>query len=588
MKAVKPAPLLPTEALVRLADLDERDFNTALRTSGEQIERSVAAWQLRHHKENQLLYYEPVSDEALKLHRSVSRVFGIKGGNKSGKTGLELADLAIEMTGVVPYALRGAYPAEKIRPPIRARLVVTSLDRAWDTNLKLKLQWFAWNGDVNADRLQGEPDLGHWGWIPRRFLINGDWASSWSEKHRMLTLNLLGDYGTDPGSTCQVMSHDQDVGDFSQGAYDLILEDEIPPEDIHRTNKLRVIDLHGQVVTGGTPPDDRSSAVTAAWFKDQMLEPGLSGSNPEEVGAVVLWTEHNRTLGAEDVAWVAKGLTPEQRRANLYGEFIHLEGLIFPGVKEQPAWWCFKCEDATYPAGGTCSRCAATGIIPYCHAWDDRDLDWPGPTSWPSLFYMDPHQARPTACLWVKVDERDQWWGVADMDISGPASLVRKRCEEFEAAHGLRIVWRKGDPKITVQRNQFTTSFEGQEFSIRQAFEEAGFEFEDANTNFTVGRQRVLDALRPNRYTRAPQVRFHRTHCAGTLYDLSHFVWTPSKRENVNLKEDPSKRNSDKPALVRYLAMDDPTWRDLERVRQPQRGLRFGGGGEGRSKATGW
>src|SRR3990167_2927886 len=76
MKAVKPAPLLPTEALVRLADLDERDFNAALRTSGEQIERSVAAWQLRHHKENQLLYYEPVSDEALKLHRSLSRVLG--------------------------------------------------------------------------------------------------------------------------------------------------------------------------------------------------------------------------------------------------------------------------------------------------------------------------------------------------------------------------------------------------------------------------------------------------------------------------------------------------------------------------------
>ena len=587
MKAVKPAPLLPTEALVRLADLDERDFNTALRTSGEQIERSVAAWQLRHHKENQLLYYEPVSDEALKLHRSVSRVFGIKGGNKSGKTGLELADLAIEMTGVVPYALRAAYPAEKIRPPIRARLVVTSLDRAWDTNLKLKLQWFAWNGDVNADRLQGEPDLGHWGWIPRRFLINGDWASSWSEKHLMLTLNLHGDFGTEPGSTMIVMSHKNDLADFNQGSFHRIVEDEVPPEAIHRANRIRVLEVNGRLTVGGTPSDDQALAVEAGWFLDQVLAPGLAGSDPEEVEAIELRTEDNRTLSEGGIASLAKGLTPEQLRVRFHGDLIHLEGLIFPGVKEKPSWWCLKCVDTTYPAGGACSRCGAAGALQYCHVWDDRDMEWPGPSSWPTVFYMDPHQARPCACGWFKVDERDQWWQIATMEVPGDATVVRRRCEEFEQVNGIAPVLRKGDPKITKQANQYATTHEGQDFNIRRAFEEAGFDFEPANPNFTVGRQRVLDALKVNPYTRAPRLRIHRT-CTAMLYQLTHFTWTSRKGEGTSTKEDPSKKNSDHPAVLRYFAMDDWDWRSLERLSRPLTGIRFGGGGEGRSKVTGW
>src|SRR5207302_623713 len=79
------------------------------------------------HQANQLVYYEPVNPDAMRLHLSVAREFGVQGGNKSGKTGAELAELAIQMTGVVPECVAGRYPAVKLRAPIRARLVVTSL-----------------------------------------------------------------------------------------------------------------------------------------------------------------------------------------------------------------------------------------------------------------------------------------------------------------------------------------------------------------------------------------------------------------------------------------------------------------------------
>ncbi|KKK61152.1 hypothetical protein LCGC14_3017220, partial [marine sediment metagenome] len=45
--------------------------------------------------------------------------------------------------------------------------------------------------------------------------------------------------------------------------------------------------------------------------------------------------------------------------------------------------------------------------------------------------------------------------------------------------------------------------------------------------------------------------------------------------------------NSDFPALLRYLANDDPTYRMVEAVRMAEKVV-VGAGGIGRNKATGW
>ena len=549
------------------------------------IETEAFAWLRRDAQVNQLVYYRVVNADARRVHCSTARVIGIQGGNKSSKTGTMLAEAAIQMTGIVPDSLADGYPRQKLRGgPISVRLVVTSLVSAWDTNLKHKLQYFHWNGKLNADRLPGDPRLGHWGWIPQAWLINGDWDQSWDEKHRMLRLQHP--TTREPWSTLNVMSHDQSLEDFNQGAFHLILGDEIPPEEIHRANLIRAMELGGQIIVGGTPPDDRSASVTAAWFFDQIIAPGLERSEPDAVDAVVLWTENNRTLSAEDVAFVAKGLSPEQKRARLHGEAIHLAGVILKGFTEKPRVWCFRCEAPAYRRDEACEACGGRDLVGYSHTWDDEDLAWPGPPSWPVLFYMDPHQARPTACAWFKVDPNDGWWQIAEAEVAGDAYAVKREALGFEEAHQLDVLWRKGDPKITTQTNQFAREFEGHAFTIREAFQEVGFDFEDANTNFTVALERLEQALRPGVYTRTPRLRVHRS-CTRTLYQASHFVWnTRGRSENVDVKEQPSRRHSDFPALLRYLAMDDPDWRTLQMLRRGQT-VQLGVGGVGRNPRGG-
>jgi hypothetical protein len=555
--------------VARLAALPEAELAA--------LETEVADWVRRDQQANPLVYYRAVNPHAMLIHTSTAREVAIQGGNKGGKTGTLLAELSIQLTKIIPASLAATYPAMKLKAgPIRARLVVSSLTAAWDTNLKGKLQHWEWNGRPNGDGLIGDPDVGHYGWIPQRCLLNGDWSQSWSEKHRVLTLV--------DGSKLYVMSWDQDLQEHNQGAFDIIVHDEIPPEAIYRASRLRIMERGGQLYTGGTPSDDRSTAAAShAWYFDQLLEPGLARSNPAEVEACILWTEHNRTLDPANVEFVAKGLTPEQRRARLHGEAIHLGGLIFPTFTILPKVWCFTCQDQTRDSGGRCVACSSTKLVGYAHTWDEADLAWPGPTEWPVVFYMDPHQSKPTACAWYKIDPHDGWWQVAEAEVAGDAAEVRRECEAIERDASFDVLWRKGDPKITAQVNQFAKEYEGQKFTIRTAFEEAGFDFLDANTNFTVARERLLDAMKPNVYTRAPRFRVHRTRCAKTAHQFTRFTWTETKTPTG--KDQPGRLHSDFPACARYLAMDDPTWTGLQRLQHP---IRLSLRAQGRRSAVGW
>lgn len=928
---------LTLDRAMRLTDAQLRALAPAKRQA---LEAEVGAWIRRDTQANQLVYYRVANPDAMKVHGSVAREFGVQGGRKSSKTGTMLAEAAMQMTGMLPMRLAVCatcgqpmveaqdktwghaptadeheqtllYPVVKLRPPIRVRLVVTSNVNAWDENLKQKLQYFEWNGRLNDDGLPGDPRYGHWGWIPQRFLLNGDWAASWSERHRKLTLNLHGDGGSVPGSTLTVMclrgdqrvlmadgtwtpaagveggdqisgpfgaqpvkavhvslgpvpvwrirtshgrevvatadhrhfqpdgsarrtdelapgdtlwvwdessrasgatledwklgwlgimlgdgtmrsdyvefaatpgnrvladlpplppkthlwtnakqptrwrinydgrtnhgvynplkkwlrdvgvwglksgekfvpdvvfrqptervayflghlwncdgtidgvkrraaqyttisrrlaydvkyllwrlgipasisevtgtcgftgkairafhvcvtgggferlraalagepfadipteirgtpgkirsiepageaivygleidhasrafvvdglvthnSHQQAIEDFNQGSYHLIVEDEIPPEEVHRANRIRTLEVRGRVLTGGTPPDNHPGAVAASWFFDQVLAPGLAGSDPERVGAVTLWTEQNRTLEPADVEAVAQGFTADERRAILHGESLHLAGLIIRGFTEKPKAWCVTCIGACAFGLEACPACGSRDLIGYSHVWDEEDLAWPGPADWPTLFYMDPHQAKPTACLWIRLDPNDAAWVVGEQEIEGDAATVKATCEAFERDHGLHPMLRTGDPKITAQTNQFAREFQGQAFNIRRAFEDVGFYFEDANTNFAVGIERLEQRLRPNPLTRAPGFRVWRG-CPKTIYQLSRFTWDHEK---------PGKKHSDFPACARYFAIGEVSYRGLVALRAgavvsvaAQRG--------GRNVRTGW
>lgn len=589
-----PRPALSFTALGQLPVAEQEKYlATVTPAEWQRLREERALWVLDHQKRNQLWWYEPANLESYRVHAATAREVGIGGGNRSSKTSVMLVEFAIRATQVVPRSLLGdagrqaagilnrkhdtwgvrypvePYPASKLQHhPIRARLLASSLKNAWDENIKPKLQWWVWNGVRNEDGLEGDPRFGHWGLIPQCWLLDGEWDKSWSESHQVLTLNLKGDYGKEKGSRLQVMGHNQDDQDYAQGSFDLIIEDELPKEKIHREHLMRTLDRRGQVITGGTPPDESLASVAMAWFYDSVYLPGIEGGDPT-VFATTLWTEHNRALPADSVAEILRKLTPEERAARSQGKFLHLSGLVFPGFTERAKTWCSRCGGEVLPVGGRCPECRSADLVTYSHVFTDDDYAAYHPRNehWPVLFYMDPHPARPTVCGWFAVDEADHYWQLAELEVPGNAAAVRAACERLEAARGWEVVWRKGDEKITEQGNQFAKEVDGQPFNIRVAFQEAGFDFEPANTNFVVARNRLLDAFKPDPGTRRPRFRVHES-CVNTRRSFTHHVWKSSSRsDDVGLKEQPSRKLSDHPALARFLMMDEPGYLQCQRLR---------------------
>ena len=81
----------------------------------------IASWE-NDRKEAQLAYYQCANPMAEPAHYSTAREVVLVGGNRSSKSDTMLAELSIQMTGLIPESLRAKYPRSKIRGPIRARI----------------------------------------------------------------------------------------------------------------------------------------------------------------------------------------------------------------------------------------------------------------------------------------------------------------------------------------------------------------------------------------------------------------------------------------------------------------------------------
>lgn len=506
-------------------------------------------------KQSQILYYQPVSDKVQDFHDSAARVNAIGGGNGSGKSESALVELVMCATGVFPYSQRHLI-GQKFRGPIQTRLVVESLTTTLETIILPKLMWWRWTG---VDEQGGE--RGHWGWIPKDCLIDGDWQKSYSQKLRVLRV-----YCRDPEnpdrilgeSTIQCMSFDQDPPDFASGDFQLILHDEPPSLAIWRENEARTMRVAGRMLLAMTWPDD--PAINVDWLYNEVYEPGRAGNDPD-IKWTELWTTENKNLKQEAVAAQAGKWSAEMAAVRIYGRPIRFSNRIHHEFTDTTKTWCFECDKAIIPVPleygvserMVCPHCQSQRVGEYNHVRDFETAH-----AWPTVYLLDMHPRKPHDYLWVQVSPSDDWFVVAEGKCDGDCADVRKDVTRIEQELQLNVVQKLCDPNMGA-------SPAGQKRGVtwQQEFSDAGLHCDLADDS-SAGRKRINTMLKPDRDTLSPRLIVH-SRCKDTIYQIQRYSWENySSKVDKDEKQTPKAKYDDKPTLLKYFANSNPNFHFLK------------------------
>jgi len=533
-------------------DLTEVDPTAISGLSNEDLRTLAAEFlgaQGELRKECAIRYYRPVSERALEVHKSTANYVGIGGGNRASKTEVAIAEAVALATGFLPEGMEDIFRS-KFRGPIKIRMIVESHTTTLVPTILPKLQWWQWNG---IDEPGGE--RGHWGWIPKQCLVNGDWVQSWSEKNRLLRINCFDP--DDPArkvgeSTMQFMSHSQDPSDFASGEFHIVLIDEPTRYSIWRENIARVRSVNGRIILAMTWPDE--PGIPVDWIYDEIYDRAQPGPNKhDEYDWFELWTTENPHLDQVRVQADLADASDQEMRVRFLGQPIRFSNRIHPLFTDTPDHWCFRCQKPVVPHYDehlTC-ECGSSEVTEFCHV-SEFDV-----ASWPCLFALDPHPRKPHMFCWVAIDPSDDLWVCAEGEVEDDPAAVAAAAFEIESMLGLYCTQRVIDPNMGRQPVGGRRDSNWQE-----EFERAGLNCELGDAS-DVGRAKVNEYLKPDQGTWRPRLHVH-VRCSNTIFQMKRYTWDEHKyRMEKDIKQSPRAKYDDYPSMLRYILNLEPNFRWL-------------------------
>ena len=529
-----------------LTQIDRRGISRLGDEAFKHLLASVAGKLEADRQQNQIRYYKPASPRAAEVHRSQARLLGVSGGNGSSKTETCLVHIMALATGVFPMSIAKELQP-KFRGPVNCRIVVESITTTLENIILPKLQWWKWTG---VDRPGGEK--GHWGWIPKESLIDGDWDRSWSAKLRTLTVVCRDpETGKKLGfSTLQFMSHDQDPQSFASGDFHHVLLDEPPRLAIFRENQARTMRVNGAMYLAMTWPDDPSIPVD--WIYDELYDKGRPGPNKQpDVDWFELHTTDNQNLDQTAIAAQMERWDETQRQVRIYGRPIRFSNRIHPLFTDSPQTWSMRAGQIVIADKGICPITGSRDLVEMCHVQNFQHDE-----GWPCAFLIDPHPRKPHMWMWVQIDPNDDWYVMADGQLDEDAPEVAKRVLEYEQSLGLQVGLRVMDP------NMGATPTARRDVTWQDEFSAVGL-FCTLGDDSAVGRQRINQMLKPDEHTLRPRLIFH-PRAQNSIYQMERYVWSDYRNSaERDQKQIPRDKYDDYPTLLKYLANAQPTFRLL-------------------------
>tara|TARA_R110000796_G_scaffold252500_1_gene387166 strand:- start:13281 stop:14978 length:1698 start_codon:yes stop_codon:yes gene_type:complete len=541
-----------------LAGMSDEDFNKLF------IEFTTATELDR--KENQIEYYKPVSEDGMRIHMTPADLVGIGGGNGSGKSESVLAEMIMCATGIFPQHLKDKLSKQygpnwwkaKSPGPMNCRVIIASLTAMLEMTFLPKLRWDEWTGVLPEGG-----DKGHWGWIPKRCLIDGKWDHSWKGKNNLLHFKSFHPItGEERGiSHIQFMSNDQDAKNMVGNDLQFVMLDEPSTYPVFLENQARTMRGNGRIFLSMTWPDDPTIPVD--WIFDEIYEPGkkqamdlkLTGTEPE-IEWIELKTRDNGHLNQEKVERQAARWDDKMKSVRLEGQPIRFSNLVHPlytGPNNSKIW-CFDDNKEVYrDSEGSCMTCGGKNTEEFCHTYDFEIRQ-----DWPVIFILDPHPRKPHMMQWVAVDPNDNFWQIAELMVDDTPDELAKQCRQIENDFRLVVQRRLIDPNM----GRSPSSAKEREITWQDEFARCGIVCELASDS-SVGRSKLDEWLKPDPSTREPRIYIHE-RCVNTIFQMKRFRWDEFKiTQEKDQKQDTKKKDDDFPTNLKYLANNDPTFQEF-------------------------
>jgi phage terminase large subunit-like protein len=399
------------------------------------------------------------------------------GGNRAGKTVGGCAESVMWLTGEHPIHSK-AFP-----PPVRGRICAVDFDRGVEMVIVPQLKT----------------------WLDPKFLINGKWSDSYHKATRVLTLNN--------GSTCELMSYDQDTDKFAGTSRHFVHFDEEPPKAIFSECLARLIDTNGKWWMTMTPLIDFS------WTAEDLYEPIKDGKIP----FITLFespTADNTHIEADAIEKLTFLMDDDERDARTTGSGYNESTLIFPELKNN--------------------------IIAPLEMEQGRFKDMIG---WEYFTTFDHGLRNPTAILFMAVGPNDQI--VVFDEYYETEKLVRQSAQDYlYKLKSLRIEvkYMVGDP--STQNRDKTNGV-----SVRQEYGEHGVWYMLGNNDVKAGLLRVKSAFEDGRLKITE-------NCVNTIREARTYKWkkpiSAKVQSRTALLEEPVKRNDHAMDALRYGIMSLP------------------------------
>lgn len=217
----------------------------------------------------------------------------VSGGNRAGKTTLEVIDAIWNAQGVHPFRPR---PEHWGTGAIKIRFVVVDIVKG-----------------VYGIIL---PELKRWS--PTSWLKGQEWGKAWDDKTMTLTF--------ENGSTIQFLTHQMELDKHGGVALHVVYFDEEPPQEIFNENLMRLIDYEGWWLVAAT------SVNGIGWTYDLLIEPVIENPDNPDIDFFTLGQDDNPYLATEEEerSRYYVGQSKEEQEIRRDGALVARSGLLFP------------------------------------------------------------------------------------------------------------------------------------------------------------------------------------------------------------------------------------------------------------------